>query len=358
MTSAAPATATPDDGTLITAAFGMPSALPATALASSLSNFTGDTPDDDTVITTAFAASLLSIVGALFVLFNWVCFPANRIFFLKLITFLAVSNLLSATSYVISFVARTAALDGAAADAACQLQAFLMMTFETAGIYWTIAIAWTLYRQVVRKRPRVEQWERAYHVVCWGVPLVAALVLLFTNSLGGADAGGHETWCWIRGADRGDAAGYVQVAVFYLPLSAAFGFNALVYLRVGRAFRALVDEGAVDAGKERMVQLRLRLHLLAFLAVWLAPLVERTWQLIDAATLPPPLRVASTLTGCSFGLLNAMAYGCNDKTLRPWKDACVRAAARLRPPAPPPTTTVAPAARRQLDEALLRAEAQ
>ena len=92
--------------------------------------------------------------------------------------------------------------------------------------------------------------------------------------------------------------------------------------------------------------------------MWLAPLVERTWQLIDAATLPPPLRVASTLTGCSFGLLNAMAYGCNDKTLRPWKDACVRAAARLRPPAPPPTTTVAPAARRQLDEALLRAEAQ
>ena len=87
----------------------MISALPATALASSLSNFTGDTPDDDTVITTAFAASLLSIVGALFVLFNWVCFPANRIFFLKLITFLAVSNLLSATSYVISFVARTAA---------------------------------------------------------------------------------------------------------------------------------------------------------------------------------------------------------------------------------------------------------
>ena len=52
---------------------------------------------------------------------------------------------------------------------------------------------------------------------------------------------------------------------------------------------------------------------------------------------------------------NAMAYGCNDKTLRPWKDACVRAAARLRPSAPPPTTTVAPAARRQLDEALLRA---
>ena len=139
--------------------------------------------------------------------------------------------------------------------------------------------------------------------MCWGVPLVAALVLLFTNSLGGADAGGHETWCWIRSADRGDAAGYVQVAVFYLPLIAAFGFNALVYLRVGRAFRALVDEGAVDAGKERMVQLRLRLHLLAFLAVWLAPLVERTWQL---GSTPPrcrrrcasPRRSPAARSGC------------------------------------------------------------
>ena len=81
-------------------------------------------------------------------------------------------------------------------------------------------------------------------------------------------------------------------------------------------------------------------------------LVERKPVRVDAATLPPPLRVASTLTG-PFGR-RRMAYGLHDRT----EDGRTPASAppRLTPvPQPPPTTTIAPAARRQLDEALLRA---
>ena len=44
-----------------------------------------------------------------------------------------------------------------------------------------------------------------------------------------------------------------------VPIVLAFTFNAVVYLRVSAAFRKLGAQGTVEARKERLVQLRLRL---------------------------------------------------------------------------------------------------
>ena len=51
------------------------------------------------------------------------------------------------------------------------------------------------------------------------------------------------------------------------------------YVRVGRAFRRMARDGAVDAAKERLIQLRLRLYLLVFVLVWAVPLAHRLLEL-------------------------------------------------------------------------------
>jgi hypothetical protein len=113
---------------------------------------------------------------------------------------------------------------------------------------------------------------------------------------------------------------WVQLVAFYAPLFLAFVFNLLVYLRVIAAFRKLADDGAVDAAKERMIQLRLRLYLLVFLAVWILPLAHRTCQELLGVD-PAWLRLAHTATQCSMGWLNCLVYGCNEATLKPYREA-------------------------------------
>ena len=313
---------------------------------------------DLTAIDVAFAASLASAMGALFILCNWLCNPlARRLFFLRLIVFLSIANLLSSVSYIMSFVEWRIMHRGGADDrfsrAWCLTQALLMVVFENASILWTVAIALALHQQVVR-RDAAERHERYYHLVAWGVPIVAATALMLTGRLGPADEP-REAWCWIAsnsgpvgnrtlalGQLAGVAAGqgggsrravpfvggggsdtrYVQLLVFYLPLFMAFCFNLGTYVRVGRAFKRMARDGAVERSKERMIQLRLRLYLLVFLLVWTVPLVHRTLQLIGCRWCDPEwLRILHTATQCSLGWLNTLVYGCNEATLRPYRDA-------------------------------------
>lgn len=120
---------------------------------------------------------------------------------------------------------------------------------------------------------------------------------------------------------RGDGADnrWVQVSVFYLPLLLAFALNVVIYVRVGRTFRRMARSGSVDAAKERVIQLRFMSYLLVFLAVWFLPLLHRTLEL--AGYDPQWLRLAHTATQCSMGWLNGLVYGCNEKTLKPYREA-------------------------------------
>lgn len=320
---------------------------------------------DLTAVDVSFVASCASAFGALFIIFNWLCNPlARRLFFLRLIVFLSIANLLSSASYIMSFVEwRLLARGGRDDDFSrtwCLVQAMLMVVFENvrctetdpmctphslavalrlsmpsssraqASVVWTVAIALALHQQVVR-RAAAERHERYYHLAAWGLPLVIALTLLLCHRLGPADEP-REVWCWIasnsgpanqtsngsvttaegaleveeRGARShhvpfisggGSDSRYVQLLVFYLPLLLAFAFNLGTYLRVGSAFRRMARDGSVDASKERMIQLRLRLYLLVFLIVWALPLAHRTLELFGID--PEWLRIAHTATQCS-----------------------------------------------------------
>ena len=89
----------------------------------------------DVLITVSFASSVLSALGSLFIISNWVLFPSRRIFFTKLIVCLSVANLISSAAYSLSFFSR-GSLD--ASNALCRTQAVLTITFEMASVLWTV----------------------------------------------------------------------------------------------------------------------------------------------------------------------------------------------------------------------------
>ena len=316
---------------------------------------------DLAVIDVAFVASVASFFGAAFIVTNWCCnSSARRLFFMRLIVFLSIANMGSSIAYILSFVEWRFGLGGGAYAVAddrpqtwCLAQALTMVVFENASILWTVAIALALHQQVVARRAAYERLERWYHLVCWGVPLALAAALFFGGMLGQSDDPHRATWCWIaehagshhrgngtsaaaappppsRAPRKGahvpfisDGAGaddrWIQLVAFYVPLLLAFALNAAIYIRVGRTFRRMARSGAVDAAKERVIQLRLRLYLLIFLCVWALPLAHRSLEL--AGYDPQWLRLGHTVTQCSMGWLNGLVYGCNEATLRPFRDA-------------------------------------
>jgi hypothetical protein len=323
--------------------------------------------------------SMLSFCGAAFVIITYML-GRRRHFILRLIVSLAVANLLTAVSYLMSFVEwRFVPSPG---DAWCPTQAMLMVVFEDASILWTVAIALTLHQQTVarRKPERLEHW---FHIVCWGVPSMVAVVLLLLGMLGPADPAPHQTWCWIAAelpnsnhSQSGDealltsvefstsSARAAQLGVFYVPLAFAFVFNLAMYFQVGRAFTKMAYDGAVDAANEQQIQVRLRLYLLVFLVIWAPPLAHRTAQAFGYD--PVWLRLLHTVSSCSMGALNCLVYGCNEATLRPYKEAlqslgCSRFGIRLalgRRPRPMAATTVLGGSSRVDDTLLLDATEQ
>lgn len=93
------------------------------------------------------------------------------------------------------------------------------------------------------------------------------------------------------------------------------------------------------------MQLRLRLYLLVFVLVWLVPVVDSTVQLC-APTSPFWLQSLHAATGGRImGLLNSLVYGCNDKTLQPYRLGATRLRQRLASlPASLPAARSAPGA--------------
>jgi len=283
-------------------------------------------------------ASGLSFCGAAFVVVTYVL-GRRRHFILRLIVSLAVANLLSAVSYLMSWFEWR--FLPSPSSAWCPTQAMLMVVFEDASILWTVAIALTMHQQTVA-RMKPERLERWFHAVCWGVPATIALILLLLGMLGPADPAPRRTWCWIaaevpssNSSLPGDGerlptsidfttgtARWVQLGVFYVPLVLAFVFNLVTYVQVGRAFSKMARDGTVDASNEQQIQLRLRLYLLVFLVVWTPPLVHRTAQAFGSD--PVWLRLAHTISSCSMGALNCLVYGCNEATLRPYREAINR----------------------------------
>lgn len=72
------------------------------------------------------------------------------------------------------------------------MQGFLQQWFQLSTIFWTVAIAYMLFKTVLRQQTTKDEFRYSL-LLCWGVPLVLACLPFSTDSYGDAGA-----WCWIK----------------------------------------------------------------------------------------------------------------------------------------------------------------
>ncbi|KAL8828402.1 MAG: hypothetical protein Q9170_006617 [Blastenia crenularia] len=82
----------------------------------------------------------------------------------------------------------------------CQFQGFLIQLFLPADALWNLAMAINVYLTLFKKynAQRLKRLEWKYHILCYGLPFIVALVYLFIDIRPrGKIYGPANLWCWI-----------------------------------------------------------------------------------------------------------------------------------------------------------------
>lgn len=256
-------------------------------------------------------SALLSLAGACVIIFSALRFRelAKRFFAIRLIFFLALTDSMAAafnvagallaapTSPQTSLHAAAAPPPDGGLGGLCEVQAVGLLYFNLASILWTTCFAFTLYRDVVPtyRRHALRNYELYFHALCWPLPALLAGGAVYLR----APHEPHE-WCSL-----GLAYSRAYLPCFYVPLFAAFAFNALTYTAV------------LANTRERRVSRITSLYLLSFAAVWLPSLLSRV-QVALSASGRPAFALAALEAVCMplQGALNACVYGWSLPSLR------------------------------------------
>lgn len=123
------------------------------------------------VITT----SCLSVLGATLIILSYVIWADTRAVSRKLLVYLSVCDLFTATFNLVGVLAGEAALtDDGQPSTLCQVQSVITSYSSVASFLWTTAIAVFLYVSVVRGSPEKAKASVKYlHVSCWLLPAIA-----------------------------------------------------------------------------------------------------------------------------------------------------------------------------------------
>jgi len=116
----------------------------------------------------------------------------------------------------------------------CTLQAVLLEYFSLALAIWWLAICCNLFLSiVVYRKPdftlrdiqsATESWEKLYHSLAWGVPLIFTVLLAMLGKLGNPSYG-NPSYCWINDEN----SSLTEFSFFYFEIS-AFAIVGLILI--------------------------------------------------------------------------------------------------------------------------------
>ena len=257
--------------------------------------------------------SIMSILGALYIILGYFAMEqGRRPFAFRLIMYLSISDLLFSTAMLLGPLKDTSTL--------CQVQAVVITLFGLATVLWTVSIALTMYLVVLSRSSNVEAHECKMMLVCFGLPVLVAVLPFLTESYGT-----NLEWCWLG---INDAEGPVwQVVVFYGPLWAAFAINSYFYWAIRQYLGLVLDDlvGITEEEREekRKIVSRLQWYPLVLFFCWLVGTVDCIYSYTQAE----PIFVLSLLhysLGSLQGAGNALVYGCNATVIGEIKRLCCK----------------------------------
>eukprot|EP01147_Barroeca_monosierra_P007733 gene7733-7731_t len=138
----------------------------------------------EVIIYTRIACAALSLIGCATILFSIWLYRKQRNFAQRLVMWLTVAATFDSIPYFFG-------TQHPPNDAFCDIQAFWVSVFDWVVLLWICALTFYLHMLIIQGRDTA-RYERGYHLIVWGLPLIPAVIPLAFQAYAPAGA-----WCWI-----------------------------------------------------------------------------------------------------------------------------------------------------------------
>ena len=210
-----------------------------------------------------------SILCCLFPILTYALFPDLRnLRYIELVFYISVNDLVATIGATLPLTP-----DG---SASCWFQGLTTNFNFLSSAMWTVVIAYQLFLVTHYGKLLDEQHMFRFHILCWGVPLLATLLPLTTSTYGDADDSISE-WCVIRSSSPSSSvAGKAwTIAGFYLWLWISVLAMLYFLVQVGRRFQQMGDSLAPVV---RSSLNKLSLYPAIIVSCWLLPSIADMTQ--------------------------------------------------------------------------------
>ncbi|OAA53922.1 g-protein coupled receptor [Niveomyces insectorum RCEF 264] len=173
------------------------------------------------------AGASLSLVGVLLIIITFALVKRLRTVPNTFILMASMANIGASTASLIGL----AGVAQGSQSTLCRAQAFLLEMFMQSDPWWSLAMAINVYLVFFHAANPVSFRRHlwVYCLVCFGVPMVPAIVCLYVQRGGKGPVYGDATlWCWI-----GDNWNALRIFTYYMPIWVCIFLSAVIYVAVG-----------------------------------------------------------------------------------------------------------------------------
>ncbi|KAI9354859.1 hypothetical protein DFJ73DRAFT_759259 [Zopfochytrium polystomum] len=194
----------------------------------------------------------------------------------------------------------------------CTVQGFIV-TFGLASIVcWNTVMAMHCLLVVKLRQPaaKLQRLHVYYHLACWSIALMVALIALHLNRIvgGGASFDSILTYCWI-------STEYVtwRLYLFYIPLWVSVAANVAMYVAVVNTLNRTCAEQSPGANSKTLASTRtftrrIFVYIGCFAICWIIPTISRIHDAFQPLNPLYTLTFLHIITAASNGFFNALAF--------------------------------------------------
>jgi len=238
-----------------------------------------------------------SLFGCFATVLTFLTFPEMRTYPIKLIVFLCISLFFAQLFFWLSFSAYDSIM--------CIPCAMILHYFFLASFFWTFCVAFNFYEMIVRRNRDAESLERIYHLVCWGAPLLASVIILGCQQYG--DRGGY---CYILDS-------LPIFLAFFLPGLIIVSANAVIFFFIAREIHDTLKSAPKPDKKEKSKEIRVYFSI--FVSIGLSWIFGFIMNLLPiGSTLWDIFLVLYSLFTPIQGFLIFLSYCLNAKVASKW----------------------------------------
>lgn len=253
------------------------------------------------------AVSSISLIASLAIIFVIWLFKKYKHFVQRLILSLSVAAFLNSIGYLLTGVPP-------GNNALCDFQAWLLSYMGFSILLWVCCITFNLYWNAI-KDLKTDKFEKYYHLVSWGIPLVVACLPFINDHYGPAGA-----WCWIS-KDSDNSVAW-RFSTYYIPIYVCIFGLFFVYSFIFVTIRRQIKrwEGTYNSESERSKALMkedikpLMWYPVVYLLTTIFPLIHRIYNAVEKEP-NFTLLLLQIIFDPLVGVLNAVVFGMDKETL-------------------------------------------